>query len=168
MVRKYSVQVPSLLLLTLLLLFSCRAKSPIVTEYAGESTIVAMATRLDSLSLLRSLSSFLSVDVIDSLFLLASPVQCDSPALAPNTRPQKDIPALIPVAARHMVVRAAAVENDTANSVLKTDGTTATTAHEQGGYTYYDPPPRSHDFAVYLLLSVALISCIILYKTRER
>lgn len=167
MVQKSSVQVPSLLFLTLLL-FSCRAKYPVITEYSSESAIVASATRVDSLSRLRSLSSFLSVDVIDSLFLLASPVLQPDCLQALNTRPQKDVPGLIPVAARHMVVRAAAVENDTASSVLKTDDTTAATAKEQGGYRYSNPPSRSHDFAVYLLLSVALVSCIILYKTQER
>ena len=82
-----------LLLPTLLLCSSCRSQRPLLVDSLSQvSSRVQQRTELEA-SLLRSLSSFLSVDVIDSLFLLASPVQPASGVLLQIAL----LPLLLPV-----------------------------------------------------------------------
>lgn len=159
----------SLSLLTLLLLFeSCRSQRPLLADSVSQVTSrVQQRTELEA-SLLRSLSSFLSVDVIDSLFLLASPVQPASGVLAPDSLSAAVSPALLPVAVRHSRVSACLVENDTAGSVLKTADSTGTSSLSRGGYSRVVPPSRTPSASLLFLLLVLNIVCLLYLNTSRK
>lgn len=154
----------SLSLLTLLLLFeSCRSQRPLLADSLSQVTSsFQQRTELEA-SLLRSLSSFLSVDVIDSLFLLSSPVQPVSGVLAPDTASAAASPRLLPVAVRHKRVRACLAENDSARSEVKTTDSTASLSQSLGHYRHVVPPSRnSHPSLLFLLLVINVVALLYL------
>lgn len=152
-----------LLLLTLLLCDSCRSQRPLLADSTVRaSSRVQQRTELNA-SRLRSLSSFLSLDFIDSLFLLASPVQPASGVLAPDTASAAASPCLLPAAVRHLRVRACLAENDSVRSEVKTTDSTASQSLSQGHYSRVVPPSReNHPSLLFLLLVLNVVALIYL------
>lgn len=163
MVFRQSRLVLPLLLLTLLLCESCRSKRPLLADSISQvSSRVQQRTELET-SRLRSLSSFLSVDIIDSLFLLASPVQPASGVLALDTASAASSPCLLPAAVRHLRVRACLAENDSARSEVKTTDSTDSLSLSQGHYRHVVPPSRnSHPSLLFLLLVINVVALLYL------
>ena len=163
MVFRPSRLVLPLLLPTLLLCESCRSHRQLLVDSLSEvSTSVQQRTELES-SLLRSLSSFLSVDVIDSLFLLASPVQPASGVLAPDSAAAAASPRLLPAAVRHLGIRACLDETGSARSEVKTTGSTDSLSAAHGHYRHVVPPSRnSHPSLLFLLLVINVVALLYL------
>lgn len=168
MVFRPSRLVLPLLLLTLLLCESCRSQHPLLADSLSQvSSRVQQRTELEA-SLLRSLSSFLDVDVIDSLFLLASPVQPASGVLAPDTASAAASPCLLPAAVRHKRVRACLAEKDSARSEVKTTGSTASQSLSQGHYRRVVPPSHdSHPSLLFLLLVINVVALLYLKPRKQ-
>lgn len=157
-----------LLLLTLLLFESCRSQRPLLADSTVRaSSSVQQRTELET-SRLRSLSSFLSVDVIDSLFLLASPVQPASGVLALDTAAAAASPCLLPAAVRHLRVRACLAENDSASSEVKTTGSADSLSSFQGHYRHVVPPSREgHPSLLFLLLVINVVALLYLKPRKQ-
>ena len=157
-----------LLLPTLLLCSSCRSQRPLLVDSLSQvSSSVQQRTELEA-SLLRSLSSYLSVDVIDSIFLLASPVQPASGVLAPDSAAAAASPRLLPAAVRHLRVRACQAENDSARSEVKTTDSTGSQSLSQGHYRRAVPPSRnSHPTLLFLLLVINIVALLYLKPHRK-
>lgn len=156
------------ILLLTLLLYSCRSQRHLLADSISQvSSRVQVSTESES-SRLRSISSFLSVDVIDSLFLLASPVQPTSGVLALDTAAAAASPCLLPAAVRHLRVRACLAENDSARSEVKTTDSTDSLTQSQGHYRHIVPPSREgHPSLLFLLLVINVVALLYLKPRKQ-